>query len=198
MARKQTKNHRSKFSIRGKILPIIVGVLVLAVIVQGFFIFYLFKQSQVQDNLRISRLIIQSAESFLRPFPQDVKTGTVYISEAKLTLPPPPVSLGPVAYSYEPSIEGSNPVVHLSRLNDINAAKSKLLVSDSSPENTFSVVPKYQSCIRGVVIAYDQKDLQQHAGSKTLSNGKKVYFSTEPLCPNEDLLNYAKQIDSYR
>lgn len=197
MAKKQTKNHHSKFLIRGKILPIIVGVLVVAVIVQGFFIFYLFKQSQVQDNSRISRLIIQSAESFLRPLPQDVKTGTVYISEAKLTLPSPPTSLGPVTYSYEPSIEGSNPVIHLSRQNDINATKSKLLVSDSSPESTFSVVPKYQSCIRGVTITYDQKDLQQPSGSKVLSNGTTVYFSTEPLCPNEDLLNYAKQIDSY-
>jgi DNA primase len=144
-----------------------------------------------------AKLNEQSAESFLSPLPQDAKTGIVYISDVKLTLPPPPTNLGPVAYSYEPSIEGSNPVVHLSRQNDINASKSKLLVSDATPESTFSVVPKYQSCIRGVAITYDQKDLQQPAGSKVLSNGKIVYFSTEPLCPNEDLLNYTKQVDSY-
>lgn len=197
MTKKQTKNLRSKLLIRGKILPIIVGVLVLVVIVQSFFIVYLFRQSQLHDNSRIVSLIIQSAESFLRPLPQDVKTGTVYFSETKLTLPSPPANLGPIAYTYEPAIEGSSPVIHLSRQNDINSAKSKLLISDSSPESTFSVVPRYQSCIRGVTVNYDQKDLQQPAGSKVLSNGKTVYFSTEPLCPNEDLLNYAKQIDSY-
>lgn len=197
MAKKQTKTRQSKISLRGKILPILVGLLTIAVIIQSFFIYYLFKQSQVHDNSRIVSLIIQSAESFLRPLPQDPKTGTVFISDAKLTLPSLPANLGPIVYTYEPAIEGSSPVIHLSRQNDINSTKSKLLVSDSSPESTFSVVPKYQSCIRGVQISYDQKEMQQPSGSKVLSNGKTVYFSTEPLCPNEDLLNYAKQIDSY-
>lgn len=194
---KNTNKNLKKFSVLSWLLPIIVCLLVIGFLVQSYFTFYLFRQSQVQGNAHIGRLIVEAAENLNKPVTKDPKTGAVLVSEAKLTLPSVPTKLGTIVYSYEGVSEDSGPLLRLASQNDINSAKSPVLAANTSVEKTFEAVPKLQACARGVLITFNQKDVQQEAGTKVLSNGKTVYFSIEPLCSNEDLVQYTKEIDSY-
>jgi hypothetical protein len=197
MAKKKSKSNQIPAFSRKRILTYTVILLLLAVVIQSLLIVYLFRQSRVHDNARIGQLVIQAVEGLIHDLPQDPKTGTVFISKAGLTLPPVPADLGQVVYSYEEASNDFQPILHLALKNEINRAKSLLLIDEASPEKTFSAVPKLQSCARGVSISYDKKFIQELADSKVLSNGKTVYFSTETLCRNESLLQYAKTVDSY-
>lgn len=164
---------------------------------QALFIHTLYQQSHVQANVSIARLIVDAVDNMNSPLPKDPKTGVVYFSEAKLALPPTPTNIGPITYSYHTALDGFDPALRLAQNNDIQSAKSPVLAAQASLDKTFEGVPKLQACARGVLITYNQKDVQHAAGSKVLSDGKTVYFSTEPLCPSESLLTYAKTIDSY-
>lgn len=176
-------------------IPLFV-ILFLLFAVQTLFSFILLQRIQSTESYRISNLINQSIDALNRDLPIEPKTGVAFIKEAGLTLPPIPENVGYVTYSYQRPNEDFKAILHLARKNDISAAKSAMTGKESI-EEALDQVPRLQACSRGVSISYDEKDIQQAAGSKQLANGKTVYFSTEPLCNNENLLIYAKQVDSY-
>lgn len=149
-------------------------------------------------NAYTAQLLIDAAEGINSDLPIEAKTGTVFINNAGLTLPAVPSDLGKVTYSYLAGGEDFEPILRLARKDDINNAKSSLHNAAAARDDFFDKVPRLQACVRGVSIAYDKNDVQLAAGSKVLSNGKTIYFSTEPLCPSEDLLRYAKEVDSYK
>jgi hypothetical protein len=202
MPKKTGKNSKS-FAIKRVLVPSVLAILVVAAIVQSLLIAYLLYQNRILDNARISSLIQQAADGLNQPVSKDPRSGEVFISEARLTLPPVPAQLGQIVYSYSGPYANFQPFLRLARQNSISSSASQLLAGGASVEKTFSAVPKMQACTRGITVSYADYAEQTGqpgptaAGKKVLSNGKTVYFFTEPLCPEPDLLKYAKQIDSY-
>ncbi len=195
MALKTKHSNKSKY--KKFLIPFLLGSLIVSVLVLAALVANLYNRNRIQNNSSLAELIIQAVDALNQDVPIDPRTGVVYINEAKLTLPAQPQEVGPLVYSYERANEDFKPILHIARKYDISRSKSALLVNNQSLEKTFNAVPHLQACSRGVTISFDTKNLSKTVESKVLSNGKTVYFSTEPLCKNEALLAYAKQIDSY-
>src|ERR1700693_50072 len=99
MSKKSAKNNVRSI-LKSILLPSLLAILVVTAVIQGLFIVYLFKQNQIQANTRLALLIQQAAGSLNHQVSKDPRSGEVFISEAKLTLPPVPSQLGQIEYSY--------------------------------------------------------------------------------------------------
>ncbi len=149
------------------------------------------------DN-QMPNIIVKAIENLNQPIVIEPLSGRAYIPSAKLVLPPNN-DLAEVVYRHSPGETGFTEGVTLSTVSDIGQASAAVL---GSPDHNavFAGIPKLQACARAVHVKFGTESLDttiKPAGTKTLSNKKVVHFYTEPLCPNPELLEYAKQINSY-
>jgi hypothetical protein len=155
-------------------------------------------QRHDNDGATLSTFIVKAVENLNRPLAVDPMTGKQYIPEARLVLPAPPSNnLRPV-YSYTPATaDWTDEELQLADYSAIQSATTPVISERYNPEAMLEKVPKLQACARGVHISF--KDLKDDpaVASKRLANGKTAYFHTEQACNNPELLDYAKQIDSY-
>lgn len=197
---KQTKNTKtsktSHLSISRKASLILAALSFVALVVYGVLIIRLVHQNNNRYDGRIGDLIMRAVEQLNQPLPTDAKTGQAYIHEANMTFPAIPMELGRVVYVYTPGFDGASAEIHLASLSDIRRAEGPIM---NAPNSTavFKAAPHLQACSRGVTVTFGAQTGLHAAGSKTLSNGQTAYFYDEPDCSNQDLLNYAKQINNY-
>jgi hypothetical protein len=156
-------------------------------------------QRHDNDGVTLSTFIVRAVENLNRPLAVDPMTNKQYIPAARLVLPPPPASnnVRPV-YSYTPATaDWPDEELQLADYSAIESATTPIISERYNPEAMLDKVPKLQACARGVRITF--KDIKDYpaVATKLLKNGKTAYFHTEELCNNPELLDYAKQIDSY-
>lgn len=178
------------------IITVVLALLALAVIANGAATTYLLRQNELHDTQRLAALIVDGAEGMTRPIPIDV-AGKHYIPMAKLTLPAPGHELGEVHYGYYPNEDAVGDEVRLVSKNAVRAARSTLQSINSNVESVFDAVPKLQSCARGIHITFKPVHGQKAEATKVLANGKTAHFYVEDLCRNTELLEFARQIESY-
>lgn len=174
-----------------------MAVLLLAACANGVATIYLLRHQDKEDNTVLTSLIINAIEDLNRPLVIEPTTGKAYIPSARLMLPPADATLGEVEYYYFPPAENAPAEVHLSSRNSVGPATSAVISASPDVEALFAAVPKLQACSRGVTINFAQQSDREAAANKLLASGKMAYFYTEKKCPNDKLLEYAKQIDSY-
>lgn len=181
----------------------LVSIMVILVASQIFSLVTI-RQLQYQNNATEQQLTAYGLASFLgrsgQSLPVDATTGQVYFAQARLTLPPLPVS--PERADYRYSYWGGGPYagaeLNLVSDRDLSNAVAPVLAT-TAPDTSSSVTAKIAACSEGVMIAFTQHSELGAEGSKVLANGKTVYFYTAPHheCDDSTLLNYAKQIESY-
>lgn len=145
---------------------------------------------------RISFLISRAISQVNKPAVIDPTTNNVYLPDAKLVLPPAPLDLGQVVYSYSPSIGDIPAEVQVADANDISKAVGAVINAETL-NSIFSAVPEAQSCTRGISIYYQPFNGLSLSYVKKLNNGRTAYFYTESLCKDSDFLDYIEQINSY-
>jgi hypothetical protein len=156
-------------------------------------------QRHDNDGVTLSTFIVRAVENLNRPLAIDPTTGKQYIPAARLVLPPPPASnnLRPV-YSYTAAtVDWPDEELQLADYSAIESATTPIISERYSPEAMLDKVPKLQACARGVRITFKELKDDPAVASKRLANGKTAYFHTEQTCNSPELLDYAKQIDSY-
>jgi len=155
------------------------------------------KPNYLAGSPSIGQSIVRTIDDLHDPLPTDAKFGTVYFHAAGLTLPPVPLELGGAVYVYERADDGAVAGIRLVSKQNVRSASQPIINGALPVKEMFEFVPKLQSCARGVLIGYNSQSEPKPTDSKTLSNGKTIYFTTEPLCLNDKLLQYAKQVDAY-
>ena len=143
-------------------------------------------------------LIIKADENVNRPVPEDAITGNLYIPELHLTLPAvnENKNLGTILYnSY--FISSSNSELQIASSSDVLQATGPAQNATSNVDTIFAGVPKLQACTRGIQIYFAIQQGQTLAYKKTLTDGRTLYFYTNPPCVDSNLLKYTEQITSY-
>lgn len=158
------------------------------------------KNLDVLNNFELGHAVVLAAESQRSPAVIDPQSTQQYLPGTKLVLPPLQKDLGHVSYSGSLSKEDAG--VHISSDANVASAVFKLLYNEtqSSTAKTLGRVPYLQACVRGILVTQDgdaSKVGGNAEGSKTLRDGTKVYFYSEPLCKNSELLAYVKNIELY-
>jgi hypothetical protein len=198
----QKKQKNGQLYFRRWMMPVLVALLVTTLFVYGVVLCFLLKRQPAYDGQQIGTMIIKAVEGMNRPLPIDAPSGRVYLAAAKLSLPPVPLDLGEVVYSYVPAEDGGIDEVHLASLHDIRSSESSIMnsysaVNNESTKAVFDHVPKLQACARGIAIKFQLTENDKSVATKKLANGKTVHFYTEPQCHNPELLEYAQQVTSY-
>ncbi len=195
------KTKQTKLSKKPRLLTISIAFLATAVMVNAALTAYLLSRNRVSDDFKLAYMIVSAVENLNTPLAIDPVSGKGYIPIAKLVLPPTDSSLGEVLYRYEPGNNTDMPTeIQIASKYNISRYASAVIAAPSvngDPKVIFERVPKLQACVRGVTILFESRDGEKAVATKLLSNGKTAHFYTENDCPNAELLNYAKQIDSY-
>lgn len=198
MPTKTTKKQKPIiFSVRQWIKPVLAILLVMTLLVYGIVLSFLVSARPVEDNQRLSTLILQAVDRVNHPLPIDAPSGKVYFAAAKLSLPAVPTTLGELVYTYSFSDGASIDGLHLASLSDIRMREGPITNYSHDSKAMFDQVPKLQACARGIALNFQASEDQSPVATKQLADGRTLYFYTEPLCENAELLEYAQQIQSY-
>jgi hypothetical protein len=191
---KPTKKPNKNTLIIGGVLTVIV----LAQVVTAELVYHLLSRQRIADNRFTADMIMTAATNLDRPVSKDAKTGNVYFSEARLSLPPAPDTVGDLLYYYTPDIADIQSELHVTTRSDVSRTGLPLrVVEERDPAKLFSKVPKLQACVRGVMMVYKPKDGLTVGAKKVLASGKTLYFYYEPECTNGALNQYLLNIQSY-
>lgn len=180
-------------------LWVVVVLIPIVTIINSVLVICLYRRNMREDRSHIGSLVMRAVDDLSKPTVTDPISGKAYLPEAHLVLPASSSDLGDVAYNYAaPSqADGLGEEVHVSSIRDIHQVETSIISANDNVNAVFGVVPKLQACARGVRITYQLDPSSAAYATKTLANGKKVYFYTEDVCKNTLLMSYVQQIDSY-
>jgi hypothetical protein len=219
-----TNNRTNKY----KLLKIaLISLVILFILGQLFFdysVYWGMYDSKAKGQYLSSTLIFSAIQNLLKPANVDPKTGDVYLTDAKLVLPPFK-GLDSILYNYSSSAIGPEQL-QLTTNQTLTSAENKLLIAEgeqyrsqfwnwnSSTYNkninaVFAQVPNLQACTNAIHLQYSQNTQNSigsgtlvSEGSKKLANGRTIYFFQNtgcnfPAISINSLMNYVKQIQSY-
>lgn len=138
---------------------------------------------QSPNDMVLAHMILSAVNAMKKPAPVDPRTGDVYFPESGLYLPNPDL-MSQITYRYEKGGAGTQPELSISTYP---VPMATALYSSQNLGETFAVVPKLQSCARGIRVVYkllptteNQEELKH---SVHLSNGRTAYIYAEKACP---------------
>jgi hypothetical protein len=199
---KMKKIKITKKLLKKSILPAIITLQFLLIGILAWYLYWTHIEVNMQSTIKISTLINNAVEALNSPIPQDAKTGTLYIREAKMTLPPAPDRSLMFYYSYNPSIDGMNEEIRFSNKQLVDMQKNKVYAHQTLKE-VFDEVPKLQACSRGYLVIFNKPDKFETDGhevfQKKLKDGRTAYVYLEDKCADnkEKFIPYLQQMDSY-
>lgn len=112
-------------------------------------------------------------------------------------LPPPNAEFDGVLYNYGAAANGVPAQLNVASARDIRSAAQPFLSVGRNTQTIFNVVPKLQTCARGVTVDFASVQGLQLALKKPLQDGRTAYIYTESGCYDKDLAQYVEQINSY-
>ncbi len=205
MLKKSIKTKKYKFCRRHNVAVVVISVVLfllgIIVVVEGFLIIWIWKAQTVQSNNKITTLILQAAEGLNSPVPIDATTGKYYIPQAHLVLPIKTYVVGTeLEYRYSPVQDDLAEELAIPNSYGFMRART-IMINAQNLKDTFDSVPTLQSCARGyyLLIGADDTGRGRLIFSKKLFDGRQLYVRLDNGCTdrNDDFENYLKQIESY-
>lgn len=154
------------------------------------------------DPTAIREVLISSAEQLKLPAPVDAKSGDVYFSDLKLTVPKSATNAD-LTYDYsEEEIEGRPTTKTLSLSNrQLFGELSSDMYNATNSIQVFDKLPELQACQKAVAITSepilndDNFNLNQ---KKQLADGRTIYIYTNGSCHEATrVIEQIKDIQSY-
>lgn len=178
-----------------------IGFMAVVIGLLGY-LFVLTKQvNDLRDNpVALGFIVTEAVDGLNKAIPVHAETGNIFISEARLVLPPSPQDRGEFVYHYSAKDETNLEEVTIASKTLINQAKVTIIGAKTAKES-INLIPKLQSCARGYKFYFVEKT--DFAGTKvvekTLNDGRKIYAYQEDGCTDQrdEIVDYLRQIQSY-
>lgn len=184
---------------------VLVPLLAVAVIVEGFYIHHIQQQINLAAPDKIQMLIVRAGENLFQTPVVDAPGEKVYLPEARLVLPlqlPAEHQDGIVHFKYY----GDQTEITLADMDATRAAAASV-IDGTNLQKTFAAVPGYQACNRQVSILFGAGDAgslingqaSHFEFSKPLTDGRTAYVYRDTGCKQSavKLLDYLHDVDSY-
>lgn len=214
VSKKPRKSLAVHFSVRRGFKIAAICGLVLFIVAQLAFDMVTFRRLNGSDDTTVFTLIGQAVDNLNKPAPVDPASGAVYLTDAKLRLPPAPQPLSQVLYSYSNWDNGADAELHVTTQQAIGTAKSRMWSAEADgTSNTadrftrgFEQVPRLQACSRGITVLFSAQPAASYQvkpeNIKQLKDGRTMYIATDDVtkCDNgtlTSLVDYVKQAESY-
>jgi hypothetical protein len=201
------KKHHHSFPWHKAIYIFCAVIIGLVIAIQVTLDVHFWRSTRYPSNDTLVSMIIQAVKATTKPAVTEPVSKKVYITDASLVLPPYPVNMPNIEYSYTPSFDGTDAEANVTVTNAVSVGTSKLLnaqamgAQDHDPGKLFTAVPDLQVCVRGVHIVFGTKTTYKHLQfTKQLTDGREIHVYTEQRSCAYDLqplVTYLRDVDSY-
>ena len=195
----------------------VLGIFIIAQVAFDVSVLWRHFTSLPQSEPAVATTIFKSIDGMYSPLPVEAKTGTLYASAARLTLPAD--NSKDILYYYSPADGTDLAVITFTTRQMIDTGESSAVNAyfTTYAKNSFTFdregkallaffeeVPSLQACARGVQVyeaAQPDEDGFIAQGTKRLQDGRTLYFYTEKQCKQQaqlsSLLDVVKRVESF-